>query len=179
LTRCWYFTHILVLDQSGGLLKSDLGGLLDVRLGVPNGTSKDGNKVRHSLGHLDRSRVDHLLQNVETAVLNLPFTGSLDLLEQSGEDDESSPWVHRLDDSLDSGDSGSLDGSVLVGESLEKVGEGSVGIGRNDVWLEELSGTVLAKGRNGGACGLSGSGRLFVGQCLEVSMIRWWSGSRR
>lgn len=160
--------HILVLDQSRSLLERDLRSLFDVRLGVPDSGSKNRNEVRHGPTHLVGCGSDKELEDVEAAGLDLPLSGGLDLLEERGEDDHGSPWVHRLDDRLDGSNGGILDGSDLVGKGFEKCGERGVDCGRDDEWLEKGCGTVLTESRNDIACCLAGGGRILVGQCLDA-----------
>lgn len=159
---------ILVLDQTTGSLESYLGGLLDIGLGVPDGSGEDWDNVGHCSANLSWGRGDELLEDVETSGLDLPFSGSLDLLKDRWKDDESSPWVHGLDNGLDGGKSRILDRGDLVGKSLEENWEWRrLGV-RDDVWLEEWGGTVLAEGGDGGAGGLSGRGVLLVVEGLKT-----------
>jgi len=168
--RC--IAHILVLDQSASLLERDLGGLLDIRLGVPDGASKNRDEIRHSSAHLIGCGDDELLEHVEAASLDLPLASGFDLLEKCGKDDHGRPGVHRLDDRFNGGNSCILDCSNLVGKGFEKGGEWGVDSGRDDVGLENGSCAVFAEGRDGIASGLTGQGRLFVGQCLDASLAR-------
>jgi hypothetical protein len=91
----------------------------------------------------------------------------LDDLEQRGQDDESGPRVHRLNDGLESGKSGILDGSGLVGKSFEESRErGGLGVG-DDVGLKVSSGAILAQGRDGRSSGFSHIGGLLVTEGLS------------
>lgn len=159
-------THILVLDQSGGRLESSLGSLFDIGLGVPNGTGKDRDDVRHCLTDLDRSRGDELLQDGQSTGLDLPFSMSLDVLEQGRENDKSGPGVHGLNDGLDSGKGGILDRGGLVGQSLEEGREWRGWGGRDHIGLEVDEDTVLADGRDGSGGSLSDVGGFLVSKSL-------------
>ena len=160
-------TYILVLHEGDGLLESGLGGFLDVCLGVPDGLGKDGDNVRHGSAHLLWGRDDELLEDVETTNLDLPLAGSLDLGQESREDDRSGPWVHGLDDGLDGRDGGIFDFGGFVGKGLEERWEWRVWSSGDDVWLEHGSGAILAEGRDGRAGCLSDGGGFLVAQGLQ------------
>jgi hypothetical protein len=159
-------THILVVDESTSLGKSSLGHLLDLALGVPDGLGENRHKVGHGSCHLGRSRDDQLLKDLEGSGLDLPLSSGLDLVENGRKDDIGSPWVHGLDNGLDSGESGLTDLGSLVGKSLQEDGEDTVGGRRDDVRLEEVGSPILTEsGDNASTC-LTGDRRLLVGQGL-------------
>ncbi|GFZ45382.1 LOW QUALITY PROTEIN: hypothetical protein JCM24511_03108 [Saitozyma sp. JCM 24511] len=158
--------NVLVLDEGTGLFERDLGGLLDVGLGVPDGLGEDGDQVGHGSAHLLGRRGDELLQDVEAAGLDLPLAGGLDLDQERGQEDKRGPGVHGLDNGLDGGEGRVLGAGNLVGKVLEEDREGRVDVGRDDVGLDELGGAVLAQGGDDAGTGLAGGGRLLVGQSL-------------
>lgn len=85
---------------------------------TPDGIDHDGNDVGHEVGALLRGTDDELVDNGESSSLDLPLAGGLDLLEEDGEEDGSSPRGSDLNESLDGLEGGGADGGDLVGERL-------------------------------------------------------------
>lgn len=157
---------ILVLDKRGRLVKGGLGGLLNVGLGVPDGSRKNGDELGGGGGHLDGGRDNELLEDLQAAELDLPLAVLSDVLEESGKDNSGTPRVHGLNNSLNSVNGSLLDSLVLVGKGLGEGREDGAGGGRDNVRLEVDAGAVLAKGRDGRSSGLTNGSVLLVAEGL-------------
>ena len=162
-------THILVLNKRDSFLERRLGGLFDIRLGVPDRLGENGDDVRHGQRHLLGSGNDELLEHIETSSLDLPFPSSLDLVQECGKNDGGSPWVHRLDNGLDGGQCGLFDFCRFVCKCLEEGREWAAGSRSDDIGLEQGGSAIFAQRGNGRACTFAYSGRFLVAQGLEKS----------
>lgn len=155
---------ILVGDEGAERGERGAGGLLDVRLGVPDGIDHDGDDVGHKAGALLRGRDDELVHDGEGASLDLPLAGGLDLLEQDGQEDGDGPRGRDLDDRADGLDGSLADVLLLVGKRL---GDDRL----HDLFVEErldgVADALLDEDPEQVARGLADAGILLVGETLE------------
>lgn len=130
---------------------------------TPDGVDHDGDDVGHEVGALLGGGDDELVDDGEGSGLDLPLSGSLDLLEEDREEDGGGPRGGDLDDGLDGGDGGGADGHDLVGEGLGNHGLHDL---LEEEGLDGVSNARLDEDRDQLASSLAGNGVLLVVKSL-------------
>lgn len=111
--------NILVDNETADLLHGGVGGLLDLGLGVPHSLGDDGNEGRHLEGELSGGSLDESLQAGQGSHLLLPLLGSLEGLQNGGDNGLDGVGRDSLNDGGGGGLSSLLDGDHLVTDRVE------------------------------------------------------------
>jgi len=159
--------NILVGNESGRVGQSCTSSLLDIGLGVVNDIGKDRDDERHGRSNLFRCALDELIEDGEATNLDLPFAGSVNLVQKNWQQKRDGPRGHDLDKGKSGIDGSSSDGGDLVCES---VGDEDLEDLFEDERFDGMANTLFAKVLNESASALTGDGILLVVQAALNSV---------